>query len=234
VHRYLKIILPISQGLDVLEINCGTGHDALLFASQGHRVLATDISSEMIAIAKTKYRIKQDQLKFKQLDINALNDTHFDTSFDLIFSNFGGLNCLSPEQLENFFISAKKKLKPNGKIIGVIMPKLCLMEIAYFILKGDFKKAFRRNTNDSVIANVDGTQVNTWYYNPKNIKMISKQGFSIQKIKPVGFCIPPSYLEPFFKNKLRLLKTMQQFDSFIPFSCISKYSDHYLISLSKT
>src|SRR5690242_16912495 len=38
----------------ILEINCGTGEDAIWFAKQGGNVLATDVSAEMIAVAKAK------------------------------------------------------------------------------------------------------------------------------------------------------------------------------------
>lgn len=234
VHNFLKINLPKNQSLNVLEINCGTGHDALWLANQGHQIIATDISSEMISVATAKLVSNPNQPEFLQLDINKLEDTHFENSFDLIFSNFGGLNCLSPIQLEKFFISAEKKLKPNGKIIGVIMPKHCILENAYFIMKGNIKKAFRRNTDNVVVANADGTDVDTWYYNPKNIIKITNKLFVIDKVKPIGFCIPPSYLEPFFKNKLKFLKILRNLDTiFNSSSFLSKYSDHYLISLSK-
>lgn len=232
VHNFLTKTLPTNENLNILEINCGTGHDALWLANKGHHVIATDISSQMITIAKTKLNSNQNQLKFNQLDINLLDETHFDHSFDLIFSNFGGLNCLSPQQLHSFFNSAVKKLKPNGKIVGVIMPKHCLFESIYFILKRNFKNVFRRNTKKSIAVNVDGNIVETWYYNPKNIKKISDNEFQIKKVKPIGFFIPPSYLEPFFKNRLGILRTLNMFDGIVKhFSFLSKYSDHYLISL---
>ncbi|TSE10874.1 MULTISPECIES: class I SAM-dependent methyltransferase [Aquimarina] len=232
VYYSLAKTLSTHKNLNILEINCGTGHDAIWLANKGHRILATDISSQMITIAKTKLSSNQNQLEFRQLDINALNETHFDDSFDLIFSNFGGLNCLSPIQLHTFFNSASKILKPEGKIIGVIMPKNCLFENIYFILKRNFKNVFRRNTKNSIAVNVDGNLVKTWYYNPKNIRKFSKNNFRVNKVRPIGFFIPPSYLEPFFKKKLGLLRLLNRSDRIVKhFSFLSKYSDHYLISL---
>ncbi|WP_299211997.1 class I SAM-dependent methyltransferase [uncultured Aquimarina sp.] len=234
VYHYLAEILPSNQDLDILEINCGTGHDAIWLANQGHRVIATDISSEMVSIAKSKRHSKNKNLEFRQLDINKLETFNSEHSFDLIFSDFGGLNCLSPNQLRHFFIAAEKKLKPNGSIIGVIMPKQCLMENIYFMMKGKFKQAFRRNTSNVVIANVDGGEVNTWYYNPKDIKKASTKLFNTNKLKPIGLWIPPSYLESFFRNKLGVLKILSSLDMlFRRFTFLSKYSDHYLISLVK-
>jgi len=233
VYKYLEQTLPKNTALTILEINCGTGQDAIWLSNQGHNIIATDISPEMISVAKNKQPENTiNTLEFRQLDINNLGQTSFEHSFDLIFSDFGGLNCLSPEQLVNFLKSAKKKLKPQGRIIGVIMPKHCLLENVYFIFKGNFKKAFRRHTINAVPANVDGTIVDTWYYNPKTIKKLSKPDYVLEQIQPIGFFIPPSYLEPFFKKRQGVLKIMEKLDRiFNRFSFLSKYSDHYVISI---
>lgn len=234
VHHFVKKILP-KKPQHILEVNCGTGHDAIWLAEQGHQVLATDISNKMISIAKNKISDKANSLEFKKMDINKLESTSFPKKFDYVFSDFGGLNCLSPVELNLFFEAASKKIKPGGKIIAVIMPKNCVLETIYFLLKRDIKNAFRRNTNKAIKANVEGTLVNTWYYNPKHIENLSQKFFKIDQKNPIGICIPPSYLEPFFKNRLILLKILQKIDQvFRHFSFLSKYSDHYIISLSKT
>ena len=51
---------------DILEINCGTGEDAIWFEKRGFNVLATDISSEMIARAKSK--MNPTSIEFVQAD----------------------------------------------------------------------------------------------------------------------------------------------------------------------
>ena len=234
VYKYLKDALPKDSSLQILEINCGTGADALWLAEQGHHVIATDISEEMIRKGKQKVENTSHPITFQKLDINDLDKTEFPHKFDLIFSDFGGLNCLSPEELKNFFKTAKSKLQPDGQIIGVIMPKYCLLETLYFSLKGSFKKAFRRNTNTSVDANVDGVIVPTWYYNPKQIQQFSKHAFNVAGKKPIGLMIPPSYLEPFFIKKNILLKLLQGLDSlFNKLSFLAPFSDHYIITLSR-
>jgi hypothetical protein len=113
------------------------------------------------------------------------------------------------------------------------MPKKCLWERVYFILKGQFKKAFRRNTNNSVQANVDGVQVHTWYYNPKDIVTLAEDNYKTLAVKPIGMSIPPSYLESFFKNKKGLLKLLIRFEGLFSFRFWAKYADHYLIVLQK-
>ena len=55
----------------MLEINCGTGIDADWLAKKGHFVIASDISSKMIEIAKKKY--DHSNLIFKQLDLQTIH-----------------------------------------------------------------------------------------------------------------------------------------------------------------
>ncbi len=54
VHSYLREILPENNPINILELNCGTGEDALFFLKNGHKVLATDLSEEMLHITKNK------------------------------------------------------------------------------------------------------------------------------------------------------------------------------------
>src|SRR6478752_2913428 len=45
VRAHVESFLP--QGSNILELNAGTGEDALYFASKGHHVHATDIAANM-------------------------------------------------------------------------------------------------------------------------------------------------------------------------------------------
>ena len=86
VYASLDAVFPSLKGVDVLEINCGTGSDALHFAEQGANVLATDISPSMIDYAKEKCTVS-DNVSFEVLAINKLATFHPEKTFDLIFSN---------------------------------------------------------------------------------------------------------------------------------------------------
>lgn len=231
VYRNLSKILKNQKPKTILEINCGTGEDAIWLAKQGYSITATDISEKMIAISNSKNSFKN--LQFKQMDINSLSENFGGEKFDLIFSNFGGLNCLNKRELQSFFKSASQLLSEKGKIGLVIMPKNTLWEQFYFLAKGNFKNIFRRK-KVSVIANVDGEKVITYYYNPKEIKYLASDFFKAKEVFPIGFFIPPSYLEPFFKNKSSLVSVINKLESKVKHtSFLSKYADHYLILLQK-
>jgi ubiquinone/menaquinone biosynthesis C-methylase UbiE len=231
VFKYINPIISQEKKLSILELNCGTGADAITFANMDHNVIATDISEGMIAIAKAKEHPKN--VAFEVQDINTLTAKTFNKKFDLIFSNFGGLNCLSKEQLTSFLKTTVDLLNSNGKLVMVVMPKQCLWERFYFTLKGDRAKAKRRNTTESVVANVDGVGVETWYFNPAEILELSADSFSKENVKPIGVTIPPSYLEKSFVAKFPLLNIFKGLDSILTASSLAKYADHFLIVLEK-
>ncbi|WP_046743941.1 class I SAM-dependent methyltransferase [Kordia zhangzhouensis] len=231
VFKYINPIIQQAHKLSILELNCGTGADAIEFAKLNHHVIATDISSGMIEVAQAKSH--PTNLSFKIQDINTISTNTFECKFDLIFSNFGGLNCLSQDQLSQFFHTASNLLLPKGKMALVIMPKHCIWERLYFSIKRDSNKANRRNTNENVIANVDGVNVKTWYYNPKDISALAREHFIPKKIKPIGVTIPPSYLENSLAAKFPIISICKGLDSILTASIFSKYADHFLIILEK-
>lgn len=231
VFNHIDPIIQQEKKLSILELNCGTGVDAIEFAKRNHHVIATDISTRMIEVAKAKAH--PNTVEFKVQDINTITESTFDHKFDLIFSNFGGLNCLSAKQLQVFFDTSAKLLAPHGKMAVVLMPKNCLWERLYFTLKGEPKKATRRNTTESVVANVDGAGVATWYYNPQDIYALVKKHFTVQKVKPIGLTIPPSYLERSFVAKFPMLTIFKGMDSILTASSLAKYADHFLMIMEK-
>lgn len=228
---YKQLSKQLDSVKDVLEINCGTGEDAIWLAKQNFKVTATDISHKMILEAKSKGNLEN--LNFEVADINSISTSFPNNNFDLIFSNFGGLNCLSKTELQEFFKNSGNLLSDKGIMILVIMPKNTIWEQFYFLAKAQFSNAFRRK-KEFAIADVDGEKVPTYYYNPKDIVNLAKHYFELIDKKPIGFFVPPSYLEPFFKNRKGFLNFLNRLENEIRnWSFLSKYADHYIITLQK-
>ncbi len=233
VWKYLNPNVQSSKPLKILELNCGTGEDAIHMAKSGNSVLATDISPEMVS--RTREKSIQHKLETlvssRTIDMRMISEDIGEERFDIIFSNFGGLNCISQIEIQRFKQSIKRLLKPNGRVILVIMPKLCLWESFYFLTKLKVKDAFRRK-KESVNANVSGVFVKTWYYSPNDIKKIFAPEFKSVKVKPIGFFGPPSYLESFFVKKKLLFRVFEQLEKGLSrFSWQSKMADHFYIEL---
>jgi ubiquinone/menaquinone biosynthesis C-methylase UbiE len=132
VSQYLK---PDSK---ILELNAGTGEDAVFFAEQGHRVHATDISEGMIdqLLAKTIHKGLTGLVTHEICSYTSLEQLTQRGPYDYIFSNFAGLNCTN--QLDKVLASFSSLIKKNGVVTLVILPKFCLWEFL-LIGKGKFK-----------------------------------------------------------------------------------------------
>jgi ubiquinone/menaquinone biosynthesis C-methylase UbiE len=234
VWSYVESVIPALRGFEMLELNCGTGEDAILFGERGFNIVATDISGEMLRVTQKKAEqfSMQHRISSHYLDLESFNETLFDKKFDLIFSNFGGLNCINPESFKKLLENLPSILNPGGRFIGVIMPKFCAWETVFFLLRLQFKKAFRRLTSKEVITDLQGTSMKTWYYNPSQIKSWSKEKFRLISIKPIGVALPPSYLERFFSLRKRWLLRLDKFEKGLGnTSLLSGMSDHFVIDL---
>lgn len=218
----------------ILEINCGTGEDAMYLAQKGHQVLATDISSNMIEIAKSKSS-KQNLSNpiFRTLDANNLEQ--LDGSFDMIFSNFGGLNCLSPQQLTALSAKVARLLTSKGIFVGVIMSRKCIWERLYYFAKGNKKQRQRRMKNTPLEIVVNRSVVTTWFYSPEECKECFGKSLQFTMIKPIGIGYPPSYLNSFVESRAGLKRIVLTIEALLGnISFLANHSDHFLITFAKT
>lgn len=232
VWSYIDQIISERDPLHILELNCGTGEDAVYFARKGHTVLATDASEKMLEACKKKM-VTANPIGMVQVaccDLKSLEKLKPQNKFDLVFSNFGGLNCINADQLQYVSRTVSGWLNSRGRFIGVLMPKFCLWESLYYLVKGKRIKIFRRLTDKSLKVNIEGSLVRTWYYTPGEVVKIFGSRYTLQKIKPIGICLPPSYMENFFKRKLKWLTYLEIMENRInrlPF--LAYVADHYLI-----
>jgi len=230
-EHLLKYSKPNSS---ILELNSGTGEDAIFLAEAGHFVHATDLSSGMQTELKNKVEksglnkmISAELCSFTQLD--SLKNRG---PYDYIFSNFGGLNC-TPD-LDKVLDSFSGLLKPGGIVTLVIIPKFCLWELL-LIFKGKFKTATRRwFSKNGVKAHIEGAYFNCWYYNPSYIIKQLKHSFDILDLEGLCTMIPPSYMENFPKNNPRIYHFLEEKEEIFKSRSPWKYwGDYFIISFKK-
>lgn len=162
-------------------------------------------------------------------EIHTLNDKG---PFNLIFSNFGGLNCIDSNSMAMLSMALRKMLKPGGSLIIVLMGRKCWWESLYFLLKGNPKEAFRRKNGGPVEANVGDKKILTWYYDPQEYSNLFSNQFKTKVIKPVGIALPPSYMDSIFSKRKWLMNWLTKCENrFHNKSYLAKWSDHYLIHL---
>jgi SAM-dependent methyltransferase len=236
-QRVWQLTTPFVRPSDrVLEINCGTGEDALWLQARTTQVWATDQSEAMLTVARQKSA--NASIAFAPADAARLTTdlqaAGFPTEgYDLIWSNFGGLNCLSPTELTLWAEQATTLLAPNGRLVLVVMGRFCLWESLYFSWKGQWGKAKRRWHGGPVRANLDGvSEVDTWYYSPQQLRALFPQDRQVA-LFPVGIALPPSYLEPFFRRFPRLLGFLGRVERLLTVAPMAYVADHFCLVLEQ-
>ncbi|WP_428330847.1 class I SAM-dependent methyltransferase [Mucilaginibacter sp.] len=227
----LKYIAP---GGSILELNSGTGDDALFFASQGHKVHATDLSAGMQQelVHKVKVCRMQGMISNELCSYTMLHQLQNKGPFNHIFSNFAGLNCTN--ELDKVLASFNDLLLPNGIVTLVILPRFCLWE-TLLVFKGKFKTAFRRFfSGNGSKAHIEGVHFKCWYYNPSYIKNHLKPEFDVLSVEGLCTIVPPSYIDGFAEKYSSLYNFLKRKEDRLkskwPFNVIG---DYYIISLKK-
>jgi ubiquinone/menaquinone biosynthesis C-methylase UbiE len=226
-----RFIQPASN---ILELNAGTGDDAVYFARLGHHVHATDLSRGMqemlaqkVASASLSDKVCLELCSFTQLE--KLNNKG---PYDLIFSNFAGLNCTN--ELEKVLRSFSALLNAGGIVTLVLLPKFCLWETS-LLLKGKFKTALRRFFSaGGRRAHVQGEYFHCWYYDPSFIKRHLKKEFDLLALEGLCTLVPPSYIENFAEKYPRTFNLLRgkedKWKAKWPWRSVG---DYYIISFRK-
>jgi ubiquinone/menaquinone biosynthesis C-methylase UbiE len=219
---------------DVLELNSGTGEDAVWFAQQGHTVHATDISAGMQDELKAKINALnlQEKVSTEIISFTNLQNLKERKEYDLIFSNFAGLNCTG--ELDKALSSFSSLLKSKGIAVLVILPKFCLWEFL-LLFKGKFKTAFRRLfSSKGTSAHVEGMYFRCWYYNPSYIIKHLRNQFTLLRVEGLCTLVPPSYMEGFAEKHPKLFSFLKakenKWKTRWPWKSIG---DYYIIVLEK-
>ena len=226
-----QYLLPQSS---ILELNAGTGEDAIVLARNGHRVHATDISEGMLSKLRDKVKLHglKQNISQELCSFTELEKLDNKGPYDHIFSNFAGLNCTN--ELGKVLDSFSALVKPGGHVTLVILPEFCLWEFL-LLFKGKAKTAFRRFSGaKGASAHVEGTYFRCWYYNPSFIREYLKDSFDVIALEGLCTIVPPSYMEHFAEKHPKLYQWLQKAENRLkkkwPWKTIG---DYYIITLRK-
>jgi ubiquinone/menaquinone biosynthesis C-methylase UbiE len=204
----------LRSGDHILELNCGTGEDALYLARNGISVTACDASEQMIQVASNRLRKEAPgaPIQFNLLPTEHIRELQSSRRFDGIFSNFSGLNCVP--NLKQTAEDLATLLSPGAPLLVCLSTRFCIWEMLWFALHGNFRKAFRRCSGHAT-AKVGEFTVDVHYPTVRNLQILFSPSFALRSCAGVGVTVPPSYVEAWIRNHPKLLNMLCRIDKAI-------------------
>ena len=223
-----RLDTAFAPGERVLELNCGTGEDAVHLAERGVRVLATDVSPGMLAMTRAKVERAgvADRVEVAELPIQDLARRPAGR-FDGALSNFGGLNCV--EDLAGAARALAVAVRPGGRALLCLMGPAVPWEWGWYLAHGEPGKALRRLRRG-------GTQwrgLTVRYPSIGEVRRAFAPRF-VQRVAAIGALVPPTYAEAWAARHPRLLAALDRWErraETIP--PLPWLADHYLIELER-
>ena len=217
----------------VLELNCGTGEDALYLTRRGVSVIACDASPRMIEVARRKFASQQSPspASFHVLPIERISEIAFRAPFDGVFSNFAGLNCV--ENLSDVADQLAAIVPPGAWLVLCVCSRFCLWEALVNFLRGDWRKATRR-WNGRADATLSGVAVRVQYPTIRDFRRMLSPWFALQDVKAIGLAVPPSYMESWARKHRRTFRWLLKFDEVVSaWPVLRGCGDHVLLAFQR-
>jgi SAM-dependent methyltransferase len=218
-----------APGSRILEMNGGTGEDALWLAQRGVEVLATDVSPAMLQGAQDKLAASPSRAsaRFHRLAWEEL-ETFDAGTFDGMLSNFGGLNCVG--DLRSCARALAAKLRPRAAAVICIMGPAVPWEWVWFLAQGKPAAAFRRLKRDG--AEWSGIAIH--YPSVAETCRAFAHEFRLLRRSAIGALLPPPYTEKWFGRHPGLIAALdrveRRFETLWPLPMLA---DHYLLELER-
>ena len=221
-------------GERILELNCGTGIDAVFLAGKGVHILGCDIAPRMIELAQELAAQAEltDPPDFRVLPTENLAAIAQEGPFDGAFSNFSGLNCV--DDLSQVAQDLGRLLKPRARFLIVMMGRFVPWEIVWFLAHGKPSRAFQRLREDR--TSYVGTPSLT--IQRPTVAQITKQmepAFRLLQWKGIGITVPPSYSEHLASRFPKLIERLAGLDQRIgTLPLIRNMADCVLLEFERT
>jgi SAM-dependent methyltransferase len=228
-----RALSVFATGSHILELNCGTGEDALFLANAGITVTACDASLGMIEQARHKMTVESPdaRVKFLTLRTEEIDSLPQALCFDGVFSNFSGLNCVG--DLKSVAQQLAERLQPGAPLLLCFSTRYCLWEIVYFLLRGNPHKATRRWKGLSQV-HFGGLEFPVYYPSMAQLRRAFAPQFRLVSTTGIGIAVPPSYVESWIAGHPRLLKLMSAIDETVrTWPGLRTLGDHMLLHLEK-
>ena len=227
---YDHIVAVMPPGGRLLEINAGTGQDAVALVERGFAVHATDFAPGMVAAIREK--IAHHDLG-QRLTVEALSFTELDhvtgAPYDGLYSNSGGLNCIADLTAVTRHLPAV--LRPGAHVTCTIMPRVCPWELA--VIPKDYHVGTRRLRPGGILAHVEGVRFMTYYYSVAAARRAFGPRFRQVRLEGLSVFTPTADNKTFAVNHPRFYANLVRLDDALsvrrPFN---GWGDFYILTMA--
>jgi SAM-dependent methyltransferase len=198
------------RGQRVLEMNCGTGIDAVHLAAGGIQVLACDLSPRMIELATRRSVAANTSrlIEFRVLPTEQIGHLAEEGPFDGALSNFSGLNCVA--DLSSVARGLGRLLRPRANLLVCMAGKIAPWEMAWYFGHGDVRAALRR-----LRSTAEDPRVSVFFPTVRRIQEAFAPGFRMLGWRGIGIAVPPSCMEPVARRLPAIVKLLASADQFL-------------------
>lgn len=227
---YAHLTRQIPAGARILELNAGTGTDAVHLAQQGYRVHATDIAPGMLGRLSDKVNRLglQTRLTIQNCSFTDLSAVS-GGPYEAVFSDLGGLNCVA--DLAPIIAQLPLVLKPGGTVTWVLMPRICLWELA-LVFTGQFKLATRRLSKAGTRAHLEGKYFQVYYFDPTQVIAQFGQAYQLLALEGLSVVTPTAESKNLARRWPRLYGALSWLDDRLaPHAPWRAWGDFYMLTM---
>ncbi|WP_230474721.1 class I SAM-dependent methyltransferase [Dyella monticola] len=218
----------LPAGSRLLDLGCGTGIDAVEFASQGYRVVASDWSPRMVERTHARAEAAGMQARVEAMHVGVHQLDRLEGGFDGIYSNFGPLNC-APE-LGDVATQCARLLRPGGKLVFSVIGRMCPWELGYYTVKRRIRRAFVRTARGATAVGMNRHTIWTYYYSPREFYRAFAQHFALDGYRALSLFMPPPYLVEYYRRHRGGCEWLGRLDDRIgAWPWLRDMGDHFLI-----
>jgi len=215
-EKSIRELLRLTRPEDtLLEIGCGTGAEAIVIARKVARVVATDISSQMINLLRIKIRAKKLEGKITPLLVSAADVSKVTSILDgekprIAYSFNGALNC--EPRLANFVDGLHSVLADEGYLVCTIRNSLCISEALSHAAVLQFDRMAPRKSQPLMVS-VGGLDIPSVYYSPDAFSRFFSGKFKLERLIGLPAILPPAYLSDYAVKFKRISGLLEKFET---------------------